>query len=334
MPYEIRRNGSGKGTVINQDTGKPHSNHPIPMARAKAQMRLLYSKMGDEAQGPEMQRAAARHLRAMVALLGLVWAGAASAQWVTQGAQVQQGGAARGYAKQINCVNGLTCTTNGFTATLDPTAAVTGIGTSQIQNGAVTSAKLAPSALDPSGVLSIAQATATEVDIGRTGVPVKIPSVSGTMSDLRSCAAVYAVSAATVNVTLGGASRINFDTKVLDTDNAVATGASWVFTVPAGKGGLYWVAVQVGWNTGSLNTAFFAAQIWKNGSVWQYAIGSANPYFPGNGNWFTTTAESVLLLAPGDTISGGQINNQGAGTPQIAGNTQWSMISIFRIPGS
>ena len=41
MPYEIVRTGQGKGIVKNTQTGKEHSLSPIPINRARKQLRLL-----------------------------------------------------------------------------------------------------------------------------------------------------------------------------------------------------------------------------------------------------------------------------------------------------
>ena len=43
MPYHIRSSGSGKAQVVKTATGEPMSKKPIPLARAKAQMRALYA---------------------------------------------------------------------------------------------------------------------------------------------------------------------------------------------------------------------------------------------------------------------------------------------------
>ena len=45
MPYAIVKKGTGY-VVRNTETGKEHSNKPIPKTRAEAQMRLLYAIEG------------------------------------------------------------------------------------------------------------------------------------------------------------------------------------------------------------------------------------------------------------------------------------------------
>jgi hypothetical protein len=44
MPYKVQRVANGC-VVKTTTTGKPHSNHPIPCDRAKAQARILWEKM-------------------------------------------------------------------------------------------------------------------------------------------------------------------------------------------------------------------------------------------------------------------------------------------------
>ena len=49
MPYHLELGSDGhsfkgKAIVVNTKTGKHFSTSPIPLARAKAQMRLLYMK--------------------------------------------------------------------------------------------------------------------------------------------------------------------------------------------------------------------------------------------------------------------------------------------------
>ena len=47
MPYEIHKEGSGY-VVETKGTHKKHSKHPLPKARAEAQMKALYRVMGLE----------------------------------------------------------------------------------------------------------------------------------------------------------------------------------------------------------------------------------------------------------------------------------------------
>lgn len=46
MPYELKREGSGY-KIVSKDTGKTHSDKPLPRQRALAQMRALYANVPD-----------------------------------------------------------------------------------------------------------------------------------------------------------------------------------------------------------------------------------------------------------------------------------------------
>ena len=46
MPYKLLKRGS-KAKVITKSSGKPHSRKPLPLGRAKAQMRALYAAEGN-----------------------------------------------------------------------------------------------------------------------------------------------------------------------------------------------------------------------------------------------------------------------------------------------
>lgn len=42
MPYELQRSGRGY-YVVTKETGRKHSNRPLPKGRAQSQMRALYA---------------------------------------------------------------------------------------------------------------------------------------------------------------------------------------------------------------------------------------------------------------------------------------------------
>lgn len=47
MPYKLRKaRNQDKYWVIGTESGKPHSNEPLPKPRAEAQMRALYRAEG------------------------------------------------------------------------------------------------------------------------------------------------------------------------------------------------------------------------------------------------------------------------------------------------
>ena len=48
MPYELQSAPVGRGFfVVSKDTGRRHSNKPLPKTRAKMQLRALYANLVD-----------------------------------------------------------------------------------------------------------------------------------------------------------------------------------------------------------------------------------------------------------------------------------------------
>ena len=60
MPYHIRKAGDGKAQVVKTATGEAMSKKPIPVARAKAQMRALYANEPVSTSSAQRRFAAAR----------------------------------------------------------------------------------------------------------------------------------------------------------------------------------------------------------------------------------------------------------------------------------
>lgn len=81
-------------------------------------------------------------------------------------------------------------------------------------------------------------------------------------------AAKYYASASTSNSTFADNTTeiVDFDTKVVDTHNAVTTGASWKFTVPPGHSGIYVIdQASIQWSTNaSLNSTYIS--LYKSGT--------------------------------------------------------------------
>lgn len=77
--------------------------------------------------------------------------------------------------------------------------------------------------------------------------------------------AIY-TTAAGQSFTSGSTTILNYGTSELDSHSAVATGASWKFTVPTGKGGLYHVQASAMWNA-AITTGAITLQLYKNGSL-------------------------------------------------------------------
>jgi hypothetical protein len=92
--------------------------------------------------------------------------------------------------------------------------------------------------------------------------------------------------------------RIDYATKVEDSDNAVTTGAAWKFTVPAGRAGLYLVVAKIAFGAASVDT-FFSLSLFKNGALATFLASLAHP---GGANWPGIQGSAVLRLAAGDYI--------------------------------
>ena len=98
------------------------------------------------------------------------------------------------------------------------------------------------------------------------------------------------------------ATTINFGTQVVDTDNAVATGAGWTFTVPTGKGGRYLVDVAYSYGSAIAVTTAMQTNVVVNGvsllsMYWQISSGT--------GSWVANNifaSTKVVNIAAGQTI--------------------------------
>ncbi len=44
MPWKLKHVGGGKAYVVTKETGKKHSDHPLPLATAKKQLAVLNMK--------------------------------------------------------------------------------------------------------------------------------------------------------------------------------------------------------------------------------------------------------------------------------------------------
>lgn len=108
---------------------------------------------------------------------------------------------------------------------------------------------------------------------------------------------------------------LNFGTKVFDTVSGVTTGASWKYTVPAGKGGYFLVSVgatlesNAGWGAGE----FLKVLLFKNSTSYT-AIGYT--ILPAAGTYaVSANGATVISATDGDDLfvkawqtSGGAIN--------------------------
>lgn len=115
--------------------------------------------------------------------------------------------------------------------------------------------------------------------------------------------------------------QVNFSTGEFDNFGAVTAGASWKFTVPAGKAGIYRVAcnVQV---AGAIASGSPTLALYKNGSLWRVLCQSAGAVPAGQ----SFVGATEINLAAADFIDVRFSQSSGSTVTLAAGNA----ISIGR----
>lgn len=215
--------------------------------------------------------------------------------------------------------------TNTGDVTIGAPAAVTANGLSI--SGQVLSATPAD-ATHPGDVTTSAQSVAglkTFVNDAALGTG----AVSGASSTLKTTYARYNTATAQA-LTSGSFNIINFDTAVVDTDSAVTTGASWHFTVPAGKAGLYELIANV-------NLVLPGSAVTE--VVFSFFINGAETFRCVD--VFTDTAATrvtghsaiTVNLAAGATVDF-RVNQQSGTNKSLNPAVSNNFISITRVPGS
>jgi hypothetical protein len=123
-------------------------------------------------------------------------------------------------------------------------------------------------------------------------------------------------------VSTGSSSILNFDTKEYDTDNAVTVGASWHFTVPTGKSGVYRVSASCSLSTGAVTPDVFLAIYKNNGEIRRGNRGSLAISQVGG-----FTVSGSLNCAAGDTLDVRIFQNSGGSlVTEAAPATFWITI--------
>jgi len=127
---------------------------------------------------------------------------------------------------------------------------------------------------------------------------------------------VYASYWRTITAVVSSGTPIDLDAKDEDTHNAVTTGASWRFTCPPGKGGLYMVGGAMNFSTGG------RISLYKNGTIYK-TMGYDNASI--DSSYF-----GLVSLVPGDYI-----DVRPETSPTVAGNASQgatsSNINIARV---
>ncbi len=135
---------------------------------------------------------------------------------------------------------------------------------------------------------------------------------------------VRAVPSSNQPVSYNSYTTIVFDTEIVDTDNAFASNT---FTVPSGKGGKYFVNVQVISNDATAG-ALERLNIKVNGSTKGSGI-----YFKQNNNDHSLILSAIVDLSAGDTVLATYFTYAG-GNSTIYSNSNYTggtCIDIFKI---
>lgn len=127
---------------------------------------------------------------------------------------------------------------------------------------------------------------------------------------------------------ISGSQTVDYDTQITDTDSAVTTGGSWVFTAPRSAFYYYYFAVDWEGNWGGVNT----------GNNFGIVISSANSNVGQNHRFTKTTSSSptrktvhvsgIANLSLNDTING--LTDTG-GTSGVHVNSGGSRMLIYSI---
>jgi hypothetical protein len=189
------------------------------------------------------------------------------------------------------------------------TAALSGtIATAQIADDAVTLAKMAPGtdgniiSYDASGnPVAVATGSAGQI---LTSAGAGAPPTFETLASEANTPAFQVLLSSSQSVNSGTNTVIAFDTEIFDSDNAVSSG---VFTVPSGKAGKYFFAVNGGMNTGN-NIEYVNLWISKNNqttiattSGWAIAIEYYHQGDAGSSNQIQSVS-GTMDLAVGDSV--------------------------------
>ena len=122
--------------------------------------------------------------------------------------------------------------------------------------------------------------------------------------------------------------KLPFNTEYFDTDNAWDT-SNYKFTVPAGKGGKYFIGANAYNATGS-GFQYTRLQIWKNGSTFAYNYASSGV----TSHSLSNNINRIITLADGDYIefynaqsNGGQITYTSNNTHRTVGYG-WRLLGL------
>ena len=141
------------------------------------------------------------------------------------------------------------------------------------------------------------------VTLGSSGDTITIPSGvtitnNGTQTGFggANTPAFFVHNNASQSLTSSTFTEVNFQTEVVDTDNAFASNT---FTVPSGKGGNYLIGSNLEFRTNADNLRGIINNIYVNGSMYMKQNNEYESSYPAKAN---LTVVSVIPLSAGDTV--------------------------------
>jgi hypothetical protein len=176
--------------------------------------------------------------------------------------------------------------------------------------------------LVPGDYIDIRASGTTIAGVGNNFITIsKVPD-QATAPVIQGYTPVIAKYGNSANQSLPNLTIIDFNTKEIDSDNAVTTGASWKFTCPIGKGGSYLLAVGTTWSVTSGNSDSLV--VFKNGVQFRVSYGAGSTTAFNTGVSFSI----IIDLVPGDYID---IRYSSPQTATLQGGVQYNWITIQSI---
>ena len=140
--------------------------------------------------------------------------------------------------------------------------------------------------------------------------------------------AFYAELSATTGTTDAGNSKIQFNTEILDTDNAYDNSSNYRFTVPSGKGGKYFIFTGLSvYGTVAYSVYDTYLKVYKNGSVFMMEQHYEHDSTPNGSASFHIGR--VMDLSAGDYLEVYLYCDTNGGNPSVQGGTGTSNNTYF-----
>lgn len=165
-------------------------------------------------------------------------------------------------------------------------------------------------------------------DTGSTGATGPVGATGASGGSSTPVIAIYS-SDSGQTLTRNQENIVNFEDRVVDTDSAVTTGASWRFTVPADKGGVYVVELMLSKDSGGDINGNLKAAIYKNGSRIEELLYGITPTEFGTGK--VVQALRHVNLAAGDYISISVYPTHDTYNTTLGNSGTYNRVRIFKV---